>query len=49
MTIQSILKKMGQIGLEIRTALFNGLSAFGCGLAGIPYEIPRTNSRSEND
>ena len=37
MTIQSILKTMGQISQEILTALYEGLAAYGCGVAGLPY------------
>jgi hypothetical protein len=49
MNIQSIQKTMAQIGHGILTALFNGLAAFGCGMVGLPYEIPRDNNRIEND
>lgn len=37
MTIQSILKTMAQIGHGILTALYEGLSRYGCGVAGLPY------------
>jgi hypothetical protein len=37
--IQSpILQDLKKIVLGILTALYKGLSAYGCGLAGIPYE-----------
>ena len=38
MNIQSIQKMMAQTGQEILTALYEGLSRFGCGLGGIWYE-----------
>jgi hypothetical protein len=37
MNIQSIQKTMATIGLAILTALYEGLSRFGCGMAGLPY------------
>jgi hypothetical protein len=37
MTIQSIQKMMGTIAHEILTALYEGLSRYGCGVAGLPY------------
>jgi hypothetical protein len=38
MTIQSIQKTMVAIGLATLTALYEGLSRFGCGIGGIWYE-----------
>jgi len=38
MTIQSIQKTMVAIALAILTALYEGLSRFGCGVGGIWYE-----------
>jgi hypothetical protein len=38
MNIQSIQKMMAQIGHGILTALYEGLSRFGCGIGGIWYE-----------
>jgi hypothetical protein len=38
MTIQSILKMMEQTVREILTALIEGMTRFGCGVAGLPYE-----------
>jgi len=35
---QSILTTTAQIVREILTALYNGLSRLGCGMAGLPYE-----------
>jgi hypothetical protein len=37
MTIQSIQKMMGPIGLAILTALYEGLARLGWGMMGIPY------------
>ena len=37
MTIQSIQKKTAAIVLAILTALYEGLAAYGCGVAGLPY------------
>jgi hypothetical protein len=47
MNIQSIQKTMAQIGHGILTALFNGLAAFGCGMVGLPYEIPRDTRKPD--
>jgi hypothetical protein len=38
MTIQSIQKMMGPTVLVILTALYDGLSRLGLGMAGIYYE-----------
>jgi hypothetical protein len=40
---------MAQILKEILTALYDGLVAFGLGIAGLPYEIPRTNRDEDNN
>jgi hypothetical protein len=37
MNIQSIQKMMATIGLAILTALYEGLSRYGCFVAGLPY------------
>ena len=37
MTIQSIQKTTAVIVLGILTALYEGLAAYGCGVAGLPY------------
>jgi hypothetical protein len=37
MTIQSIRKTTVLISLAILTALYEGLSRYGCGVAGLPY------------
>jgi hypothetical protein len=37
MTIQSIQKMMVQIGHAILTALYEGLSRYGCSVAGWPH------------
>jgi hypothetical protein len=37
MNIQSIQKMMVAIGLATLTALYEGLSRFGCGIGGLPY------------
>jgi hypothetical protein len=37
MTIQSIQKTTVMIVLGILTALYEGLAAYGCGVAGLPY------------
>ena len=37
MTIQSIQKMTVRIVLVILTALYEGLSRYGCGMAGLPY------------
>jgi hypothetical protein len=37
-TIQSIQKTTALIALGILTALIEGMTRFGCGLAGLPYE-----------
>jgi hypothetical protein len=37
MNIQSIQKMMATIGLAILTALYEGLVAYGRGVAGLPY------------
>jgi hypothetical protein len=37
MNIQSIQKTTVLIVLGILTALYEGLAAYGCGMAGLPY------------
>jgi hypothetical protein len=37
MTTQSIQKTTVMIVLAILTALYEGLSRYGCGVAGLPY------------